>query len=207
MVKKIYSKPFCLITLCTAFVYGLVLPFCWGNDPTSELGTLSLLCEESGRQIWFWLWGILSSGSIVLNTQYMYRKFKSKNKFLDVLCVLGFIGIICVALTLDHPIDSWNPKRIIHWIATGFYIAFTIAPIALFFIFNIKKFRRFGIFTVCSFLILATFLLLFGIMGKSAIMEMVPLAMFEILLFIVNFTPVGKPLPKTVTEEKAEIKN
>lgn len=200
-LEKILSKPFCIITLSAAFVYGLILPFCWGNDPTSELGTLSLLCEVPSRQIWFWIWGILSSGSIVLNTQYMYRKFESKNRFLDVLCVLGFIGIICVALTLGHPIDSWNPKRIIHWIATGFYIIFTIAPIALFFIFNIKKFKRFGIFTLCSFMILAVFFLLFGIMGKSAIMEMVPLAMFEILLFVINFTPVGKPVSKLSENE------
>ena len=191
-----FIKPLCICTLSCAFVYGLILPFCWGNDPTSEFGTLSLLCESGGRQIWFWIWGILSSGSIVLNTQYMYKKFGCKNRFLDVLCILGFIGIICVALTLGHPIDSWNPKRILHWVATGFYIAFTIAPIALFFIINIKKFKRFGIFTICSFLILATFLLLFGIMGKSAVMEMVPLAMFEILLFVVNYTPAGKPIAK-----------
>lgn len=191
--EKILSKPLCIGLISFAFVYGLILPFCWENDPTSELGTLSLLCESDGRQIWFWIWGIFSSGSIILNTQYMYKKFEYKNKFLNVLCLLGFIGIIFVALTLGHPINSWNPKRIIHWIATGLYIAFTIAPIALFFIINIKKFRRFVLFTVYTFLILASFLLLFGIMGKSAIMEMVPLAMFEILLFVVNFTPVGKP--------------
>ena len=70
-----FIKPFCICTLSCAFVYGLILPFCWGNDPTSEFGTLSLLCESGGRQIWFWIWGILSSGSIVLNTQYMYKKF------------------------------------------------------------------------------------------------------------------------------------
>lgn len=194
--EKILSKPLCIGLISFAFVYGLILPFCWGNDPTSELGTLSLLCESGGRQIWFWIWGILSSGSIILNTQYMYKKFSYKSSFLNVLCLLGFIGIVCVALTLGHPIDSWNPKRILHWVATGLYIAFTIAPIALFFIINIKKFKRFGLFTVCTFLILATFLLIFGIMGKSAIMEMVPLAMFEILLLVVNFTPLGKPESK-----------
>ena len=191
--NKILSKPLCIGLISCAFVYGLILPFCWGNDPTSELGTLSLLCESGGRQIWFWIWGILSSGSIILNTQYMYKKFSYKSTFLNVLCLLGFVGIVCVALTLGHPIDSWNPKRILHWVATGLYIAFTIAPIALFFIINIKKFKRFGLFTVCTFLILAIFLLIFGIMGKSAIMEMVPLALFEILLFVVNFTPLGKP--------------
>ena len=194
--NKILSKPLCIGLISCAFVYGLILPFCWGNDPTSEFGTLSLLCEDGGRQLWFWIWGILSSGSIILNTQYMYKKFEYKSTFLNVLCLLGFIGIVCVALTLGHPIDSWNPKRILHWVATGLYIAFTIAPIALFFIINIKKFKRFGLFTVCTFAILAIFLLIFGILGKSAIMEMVPLALFEILLVIVNFTPLGKPEAK-----------
>ena len=187
--EKFISKPICIIVLACAFVYGLVLPFCWGNDPTSELGTLSLLCED--RKIWFWIWGILSSGGIILNTQYMYRKYEYKSNFLNVLCALAFIGIIGVALTLGHPIDSWNPKRILHWVATGLYIVFTIAPIALFFIFNIKKYVRFGVFTLCSFLILGTFVFFFAVMGKSAIMEMVPLALFEILLFTVNFTSVG----------------
>ena len=126
----------------------------------------------------------------------MYKKFEYKSTFLNILCLFGFIGIICVALTLGHPIDSWNPKRILHWVATGLYIVFTIAPIALFFLINIRKFRKFVLFTICTFLILAVFLLLFGIMGKSAIMEMVPLALFEILLFVVNFTPLGKPEPK-----------
>ncbi len=189
-LRKLISKPVCLAFLVCAFIYGLVLPFCWGNDPTSETGTLSLLCED--RKIWFWIWGILSSGGIIINTQYMYKKYGYKNRFLDVLCILGFIGVVCVALTLGHPIDSWNPKRILHWVATGFYIAFTLAPIALFFILNIKKYKGFKLLTLCTFLILLTFLLLFGVMGKSAVMEMVPLAMFEALLFAVNFTSVGK---------------
>lgn len=189
--QKIYSKPICISLLFFAFVYGLILPFCWGNDPTSEYGTLSILCED--HKIWFWLWGMVTSGSFVLNTQYMFKKYEYKNKFLYALCIMGLVSMACVAITLGHPVDSWNAQRIIHWVATGLFIAFTLAPISLFFIFNIKKFKRFGIFTVCSFIILATFLLIFGIMGKSAIMEMVPLAMFEILLFVVNFTPVGKP--------------
>lgn len=189
--EKKFTKPLFIGLLFFAFVYGLVLPFCWGNDPTSEYGTLSILCAD--HRPWFWLWGMGTSVSFVLNTQYMFRKYEYKNRFLDALCILALISMACVAITLGHPVDSWNAQRILHWVATGLFIAFTLAPIALFFMLNIKKFKHFGIFTVCSFIILATFLLIFGIMGKSAIMEMVPLAMFEVLLFVVNFTPVGKP--------------
>ena len=74
--EKIFSKPLCITVLFAAFVYGLALPFFWGNNPASELGTLSLLCED--RKAWFWLWGVLTSGGILINTQYMYKKFGMK---------------------------------------------------------------------------------------------------------------------------------
>ena len=180
----------CAVSLLVAFVYGLVLPFCWGNNPASELGTLSLLCED--RKIWFWIWGALTSGSIILNTQYMYRKFSYKNKFYDVLCALGFISVCVVALTLGHCIEDWNPKRIAHWVATGMFIVFTLAPIVLFFITNIKKHKQFKVLTVIAFMILATFIVIFAVVGKSALMEMVPIAMMEVFLFVINFTSVVK---------------
>ncbi len=184
--EKIISKPLCITVLICAFVYGLALPFFWGNNPASEMGTLSLLCED--RKAWFWLWGVLTSGGILINTQYMYNKFGMKNKFLDVLGVLGFASMALVAITLGHSIEDWNPKRLAHWIATGCFIAFTVASIALFFILNRKKHAKFNILTVCTFLILGTFVVIFATVGKSALMEMIPLALIEIFLFAVNFT-------------------
>lgn len=190
-MDKICKKPICIISLVCAFIYGLALPFFWGNDPTQPTGTLSLLCEN--RQIYFWLWGILVVGSINLNVQYMYRKFNYKNRLLDVLCLLAFVSMCMVALTLGHSIEDWNPKRLLHWIATGLFIVFCIASIALFFILNIKKYRFFKLLTAVFFVIPCTFAVLFAVMGKSAVMEMVPLAMIKVFLFIVNFTPVVKP--------------
>lgn len=185
--KKINAEPFCIAALLCAFVYGLVLPFCWGNNPASELGTLSLLCEE--RKIYFWIWGLLTSGSIVLNAQYMYRKFSMKSRFFDVLCVLSIVSVSLVALTLGHSIEDWNPKRIAHWVATGCFIVFTLASLALFFIFNRKKHPKFNMLTFCTLIIFASFAVIFAVLGKSALMEMVPIALIEIFLFAVNFTP------------------
>ncbi len=185
----------CILTLIAAFVYGLVLPFCWGNNPLSETGTLSLLCED--RKAFFWLWGILTCGSIALNIQYMYKKFMYKNKFFDVFCALSVISVCLVALTLGHSIEDWNPKRIAHWVATGMYIAFTVAPILLFFLVNIKKYKNFGIFALCTVLIFGTFVFIFVFIGKSALMEMVPIALVEVFLFILNFTPLVKVYKKS----------
>ncbi len=187
MKKILFSKPFCIIILSAAFVYGLALPFFWGNNPSLPTGTLSLLCED--RKVFFWLWGILMSGGINVNAQYMYRKFNYKNRFLDALCILSFLSMCIVALTLGHSIADWNPKRLLHWIATGMFIAFCALSVALFFILNIKDRKDFILPTVLIIGILLTFVVLFVFVGKSAIMEMVPLAMLQMLLFAVNFTP------------------
>ncbi|MBR3768291.1 MAG: TMEM165/GDT1 family protein [Clostridia bacterium] len=187
---KNFPKIPCIGILAVAFVYGLILPFCWGNDPTAEHGTLSLLCED--RKVFFWIWGILTSGSIIINTQYMYRKFSYKNKFFDTLCALAFIFMGIIALTLGHSIEDWNPKRLAHWIATGLFIALTVAPILLFFIVNRKRYKSFDILSLCTLLILSTFIIIFAVVGKSALMEMVPIALVEVFLFIINFTPAVK---------------
>ena len=187
-IDKILSKPFCISTLACAFIYGLVLPFCWGNDPTSPTGTLSVLCED--KQLFFWIWGILSAGGLTLNIQYLYKKFSIKNKFFDTLCALSLISMMLVAVTLGHDITTWNPKRIIHWVATGAFVILIIASIFLFFLVNIKKFKGFGILAVCSISVLGVFLFMFLVIGKSGLMEIIPLALLEIFMFIVNFTPI-----------------
>lgn len=202
MVNKLFtSKFFCIILLAAAFVYGLVLPFCWGNNPASETGTLSLLCED--RKLFFWIWGILTSGGIIANTQYMYAKFSYKSNFFNTLCILAFISMALIALTLGHSIADWNPKRIAHWVATGVFIVLTVAPILLFFIKNRKAHKQFTALALCTVAILMTFVVIFVFVGKSALMEMIPIALIEVFLFIVNFTKAVKtqPLKETVSSK------
>ena len=64
------------------------------------------------------------------------------------------------------------------------------------FIINRKKNGSFRLLTLCVFGILATFLVIFIAVGKSALMEMIPLAMIEVFLFTVNFTPAVKAQTK-----------
>jgi hypothetical protein len=54
---------------------------------------------------------------------------------------------------------------------------------------------------VCVFLILGTFLVIFGVVGKSALMEMIPLALIEVFLFVVNFTPAVKVQENTEVDK------
>lgn len=194
------KKNICLSLLIGAFVYGLILPFCWGNNPLETNGTLSLLCED--RKFFFWIWALLTGGGTLLNVRYMYEKLGSKKKYLDILNILAFISMITIALTLGHSIESWNPKRVAHWIATGGYIAFVVASMLLYFLCNIKKQKLFAVLSACIGAILALFLVMFAVIGKSGLMEIIPNALLEILLFVVNFTPAAK-LKQTNEPSKA----
>ena len=201
MKKNIFdSKIFCISFLAAAFVYGLVLPFCWGNNPASEVGTLSLLCED--RKIYFWIWGILTSGSIIANTQNMYNRFSIKSKFYNTLCVLAFISMALIAITLGHSIEDWNPKRIAHWVATGVFIVLTVAPLLFPFIRYRKKKKCFSLYALCTVAILMTFVVIFVFVGKSALMEIIPIALIEIFLFVINFVkPVKEAQSAEVTSK------
>ncbi len=193
MKKNIFTtKALCIGILIPAFIYGLALPFFWGNNPASELGTLSLLCETDERKIFFWLWGILTSGSIIANTQFLYKTYNIKSKLCNALCVLAFTGVCLVALTLGHSIADWNPKRIAHWVATGLFIAFTVAPLLIPFLRYRKKYKPFTAFAICTVCILMTFVVIFVFVGKSALMEMIPIALIEIFLAVVNFTKIAE---------------
>ena len=186
------SKPFCLIILVVAFFYGLILPWMWGNDPFDAYGTLSILCED--RKIFFWIWTVLIGGGYFFNTNYAYRKYGENSRFLRILTVITFIALCLIALTLKHPVNTFahNPKRVIHWIATGTYIVCVGLSVFIFLVKNSKKYKGFSILSVLVFLTAISIGVWLAILGKSAMMEMIPNAAMQILLGILNFTPLFK---------------
>lgn len=178
-------KVLCLVFLVSGFIYGLVLPFCWGNNPFDPLGTLSLLCEH--RKIYFWLWIILGGGGLFLNINYMYDKFGKAGKFIKALPVIAVIFAVTIALTLDHSIANWNPKRIVHWVSTGGYVAFLFMSLAFYAIKNLKTAKIFRVILAAVFVIFLTFLVWFLAFGKSGMLEIVPYALLQIFLLVINF--------------------
>lgn len=171
--------------LAAAFVYGLVLPFCWGNDPADPLGTLSHLCEN--RKLYFWIWTFLDGGAYAANTYLLYKKYGGAGKYIKTLPVIAFISAVVIAATLGHPITDWNPKRVAHWVATGAYIGFIALSLAAYALKNIKKDAIFVKLLIAVLCELAIFLLWFVIFGKSGYLEVICHALVQILLFIFNF--------------------
>lgn len=178
-----------LVLLVGGFIYSFVLPFMWGNNPFDAMGTLSILCEN--RKPWFWAWIIFDGGAMVGNIYYMYKKFGGANKLIKILPVIAFIFGVGIAATLGHDVTTWNPKRIVHWIATGLYVAFLAASIAVYALKNIKKGKVFKYILICVMFALAVFLVWFIVLGKSAMLEAVPHGLLEIILFVFNFIVVA----------------
>ncbi len=168
--------------LFAGFVYGLLLPFFLGQQ--SCIGAWNNFASLRGQKAFFWLWAVFTAGSVIVNVQYMYKKFSFNNKLLNTLCVLGLFSMVVVALTLGHSIDSRNPKRLAQRIATGLFIAFVVASMVLFFFLERKKHNSFKILMLCVFLVLASFLVIFAVVGKSAVMEMVPIALLQIFYIL-----------------------
>lgn len=190
-IKKIFiNKPMGLFLLISGFIYNIVLPFCWGNDPFDVDGTLSILCRY--RPFYFWIWVITVGGAYLVNTFYAYEKYGDKNKFLRVLSVFTFAACCAIALTLDNDPHSWGPVRIIHWIATGLYILTVALSVSIFLIRNVKKYRGFNVLIVIILLLVLLIIFWLVVIGKSAMMELVPNALFQILLLFLNYVPVFK---------------
>lgn len=188
----IFSQPLALFLLIGALAYGSALPFCFGNNPFDELGTLSILCED--RKLMFWIWVFFVGGGYLVNTNYTYKKYKDNSKFLRIMSAVTFLACCAIALTLKHDVTTFvnNPKRLIHWIATGLYIVCLGASMFIFIMRNRKRYTGFNILAVCILCIVALVPVWLLAFGKSAMMELVPNFLFQVMLMYMNFTNLFK---------------
>lgn len=181
----------CLALLIAAFVYGLVLPFCWGNNPAEPNGTLSLLCEE--HLGWFWLWSALTGSAYLLNLEHLFEKYGCRNRFLDALALTSLLGMLLTAATLRHDITTVNLKRVLHWTGAISYAAALLLVVFVFFVMMAVRDKRFIPFAILPALTAAGLLFWLLVIGKSGYLEVLPLAFFEIVIGLLNFTPLVRP--------------
>ena len=188
------QKIFCLLLLLAALVYGLVLPFCWGNDPAEVHGTLSLLCENHIPA--FWVWTVLTGGAFTLNLLLCYDRYDDRRKILRVALALSMLGMLLTAATLNHSIENWNPKRILHWIGAVLYAAGLAAAFLLFYLRQVRQNRRFLLFLGVSVALLSGVVVQLLVFDRNGYMEIIPIAAFEMELLLLNFTNAAVPSAK-----------
>ncbi len=188
------QKIFCLLLLLAALVYGLVLPFCWGNDPAEVHGTLSLLCENHIPA--FWVWTVLTGGAFTLNLLLCYDRYDDRREILRVALALSMLGMLLTAATLNHSIENWNPKRILHWIGAVLYAAGLAAAFLLFYLRQVRQNRRFLLFLGVSVALLSGVVVQLLVFDRNGYMEIIPIAAFEMELLLLNFTNAAVPSAK-----------
>ncbi len=189
------ARPVCFTLLLCALVYGLILPFCWGNDPSDTYGTLSLLCEN--RIGYFWVWALLTGLGLAVNLEYLFRKYAYNGVFLRVAVIFALVGMILTAATLNHSIQNWNPKRVAHWIGAICYGAGLAVAFLFFFLGKAREYKRFIPFLALIVCTLAGIGIQMLTVGRNGYMEILPMALLELILLVLNFTPLAPVHTKT----------
>ena len=179
--------PVCLAVLLAALVYGLVLPFCWHNDPSGTYGTLSLLCEH--HIPWFWLWTVLTGLGLTLNLEFAYHKYGYSGKPLRIAAAFGLFGMILTAATLNHSIQDWNPKRVAHWTGAICFAAGITIAFLFFFIRKAREYKWFLLFIALLGSTAVGVLVQLLTVGRNGYMEIIPVALLELTLLVVNTVP------------------
>ncbi|MCR5151077.1 MAG: hypothetical protein K6B52_07615 [Clostridiales bacterium] len=140
----------------------------------------------------FRVWGVLGAASVFTNVIYTYKKY-DYNSRLGV--ILGSVGSTAIYMTINCPSmgdddkDFSIPRCAVHWAGALIFAAGLAAPLVLFLLNKARREKgRFIWACVVFCLILAVMIILLITVGKSAIIENIPMLATYILLFILNFT-------------------
>ena len=146
-------------------------------------------------------WGVFASMTIFTNTMFAYRRYDYNSKLGVILGSIGsaaiFVTINCPSMGEEMHLDS--PRCMAHWAGALIFAFCCAAPMVILLFSKARKEK--GAFLAAFIIfcaILATMLVLLITVGKSAIIENIPMQAAYILLFLLNFT--------NIFEKKAAIK-
>lgn len=188
------NKTLTMIVLVMAFIYNVIFGFL--RNPAGTDNTLSWLGYDYPHG--FLLWGALTAAAYFLNLLYLYIKFGCKNR--------TGVGMAYTALLIAPVvvfINDWGWEQWVHLVATILFVACNALSMLLFFFGRARrKNKRFLALGVLGVLVIAGMLVVQFTLGKSGLMELVPLWFGMGVLFLANFTPFLPPLPPDPSREK-----
>ena len=145
---------------------------------------------------WPWMfrgWGIFSTASVFVNTVLAYRKFNYDNK---LGIVAGSLGSAAIYMTINLPSYGENkdfsvPRCSVHWAGALLFAVLCATPLVLMLLSKARKEKgRFLVATIVFCAVLALMLVLLVTVGKSAMIENIPMYAAYILLALFNFTGI-----------------
>ncbi len=198
-IKKIlYSEPgkftkyFCMSNLIFAFVFitwYAVLGDRYELIQKFQNVTASMLGLDFPWH--FRMWGVFSSLATFTNILYAFRKHNFNSR---VGLVLGSIGSAAIFMTINLPsvgedADFSNPRCLFHWTGALLYAFCSAAPLGIMLFCKMRKgMKKYKVSFIIFIAIVVIMTTLLVVVGKSAIIENLPVWAAYIVLFILNFT-------------------
>lgn len=139
----------------------------------------------------FRVWGVLTSASVFMNTLYAYQKHGFNSR---VAVILGSIGSAAIFMTINLPsvgenADFSNPRCLFHWLGALLFAFLCAAPLGILLFCKGKKGnKRFKVTFVLFIAIVIVMTVLLVTVGKSALIENLPVWGAYIVMFMMNFT-------------------
>ncbi len=195
-------KAFCLVGIIFGCVYVTWYGF-FGDQPFIEkVKTITASMIGLDFPWHFRGWGVFASMTIFTNTMFAYRRYNYNSKLGVILGSIGsaaiFVTINCPSMGEEMHLDS--PRCMAHWTGALIFAFCCAAPMVILLFSKARKEK--GAFLAAFIIfcaILATMLVLLITVGKSAIIENIPMQAAYILLFLLNFTNIFEK--KTAAKE------
>lgn len=184
---------FCLVGIIFGCVYVTWYGF-FGDQPFIEkVKTITASMIGLDFPWHFRGWGVFASMTIFTNTMFAYRRYNYNSKLGVILGSIGsaaiFVTINCPSMGEEMHLDS--PRCMAHWAGALIFAFCCAAPMVILLFSKARKEK--GAFLAAFIIfcaILATMLVLLITVGKSAIIENIPMQAAYILLFLLNFTNI-----------------
>lgn len=175
------SKALCVTLLSMALVFNVI--FGCLRNPLGEDNTISWIGYD--HPFGFIVWGTLTAAAFYLSIMRIYRKYNYKGKIgTAVLHIAPFMAATFVF------INDWGWEHVIHWIGAIGFIALNGAALLLFFLHNFKKHISYKITTFAVAAMLLAMLVILLTVGKSGLLELIPIWICIALLLLINTTDV-----------------
>ena len=186
-------QAFCLVGIIFGCVYVTWYGF-FGDQPFIEkVKTITASMIGLDFPWHFRGWGVFASMTIFTNTMFAYRRYNYNSKLGVILGSIGsaaiFVTINCPSMGEEMHLDS--PRCMAHWAGALIFAFCCAAPMVILLFSKARKEK--GAFLAAFIIfcaILATMLVLLITVGKSAIIENIPMQAAYILLFLLNFTNI-----------------
>lgn len=185
--KKItQNKIFLNLLLLAGFIYTIFFAFI--EDPRLPEGMASVIGLE--HPVLFFFWNLITGLAFFYNSKAMYRTYGYKSKMGNIFI---WSAIVCLAIINFIPTTSQpGAQKVLHFAGVVGYISANACTLIWFFFMQRKRFRGFSFMCALTVLMSISILICFLVIGKSGLLEIIPMWMCYVFLFCLNCTKMFK---------------